>query len=245
MDETYKKKYVFISCIGNIVLIILAILPAIIFPQSKPIVPTGKLEIGTVSYTITDPNRKETYSDNKENRKVTIQFWFPKNGNGKYPLTVFSHGAFGFRGSNLSTYKELASNGYVVCSIDHTYHAFMTKQTDGKKILVNRKFLNDTLAISNDEYDEEKTYELSKEWLKIRIGDVNLVLDDILNKTAKSDSDQVYHLINTDKIGLFGHSLGGATAAEVGRERSDIDAVIVIDGTMLGEGIGFKNGKKF
>jgi predicted dienelactone hydrolase len=75
------------------------------------------------------------------------------------------------------------------------------------------------------------------------MGDMNLVLNDILDKVEISDSDQVYHLIDANKIGVFGHSLGGATAAEIGRERKDIDAAIVIDGTMLGEEVDFENGK--
>jgi pimeloyl-ACP methyl ester carboxylesterase len=50
-------------------------------------------------------------------------------------------------------------------------------------------------------------------------------------------------LINEDKIGLFGHSLGGAAAAQTGRERPDVDAVIVIDGTMIGEETGIENGQ--
>jgi len=35
--------------------------------------------------------------------------------------------------------------------------------------------------------------------------------------------------------------MGGATAVELGRQRSDISAVIDIDGTMLGEYTGFEN----
>lgn len=242
--KTYKKKYVIIPGIGNILLITFSVLPAIIFPQFQPMKPTGEYKVGSISYTLTDPNRIETFNDSGENRKVTIQFWYPKNVDGKFPIVVFSHGAFGYRGSNRSTYKELASNGYVVCSIDHTYHSFMTKQTDGKTILMNQDFFNDTMAATKDEYDEEKTYQLSQEWLKLRMDDMNFVLGDILNKSGKADSDIVYQMIDTDKIGLFGHSLGGATAAECGRERSDIDAVIVIDGTMLGEEIGFQDGKE-
>lgn len=243
-EKTYRKKYVIISLIGNVVLIILAVLPAIIFPQTTAIMPTGKYQVSTVSYTLTDPKRLETFSDQKENRKVTIQLWYPQTEAGTYPLAVFSHGAFGFRGSNSSTFKDLASNGYVVCSIDHTYHAFITRQTDGKTIMAKNGFINDALAVTNGDCSEKKTYELSHEWLKLRIDDENFVLDDILSKAAKQNSDKVYQLIDTDKIGLFGHSLGGATSAELARERSDIDAVIVIDGSMFGEEIAFENGKE-
>lgn len=237
----FKKRYVVLKGINNAILVVLAILPAIIFPQFSPIRPTGEYKVKTISYTLTDPERLETFADQNENRKVTIQFWYPDNSTETYPLVVFSHGSFGFRGSNRSTFEELASNGYVVCSIDHTYHAFFTKQTDGKIIIVNSGFLNDAIAATNDDFDVRTTYLKTQEWLQIRLGDMNLVLNDILDKADQTNSDGVYHLINTDKIGLFGHSLGGATAAELGRERKDIDAAIVIDGTMLGEEVGLKN----
>ena len=41
----------------------------------------------------------------------------------------------------------------------------------------------------------------------------------------------------------MGHSMGGATSVELGRQRRDISAVIDIDGTMLGEYNGAENGK--
>ena len=242
-EKTFGNKYVIMAMIRNSFLITFAVIPAILFPQFKPLERSGAYEVGTVSYTLTDPNRVETFSEDKDNRKVTIEFWYPTQAEGKLPLVVFSHGSFGFRGSNQSTFEELASNGYVVCSIDHTYHAFFTKQTDGNTVLANMDFINDAIAATNDDYDDKKTYELTQGWLELRLGDMSFVLEDILKKTAASDSDPVYQMIDTDNIGLFGHSLGGATAAELGRERKDIDAVIVIDGTMLGEEIGFSGGK--
>ena len=42
---------------------------------------------------------------------------------------------------------------------------------------------------------------------------------------------------------MFGHSLGGATSVSLGRERKDVDAVIVLDGTMLGERTEVEDGK--
>ncbi|MGB4437935.1 MAG: hypothetical protein WBJ13_01650, partial [Sedimentibacter sp.] len=71
----------------------------------------------------------------------------------------------------------------------------------------------------------------------------NLVLETILKNNNNEDAAHVYKIINTDRIGLIGHSLGGATAAELGRLRKDIDAVIVIDGTMIGEEIDFVDGE--
>jgi len=107
-------------------------------------------------------------------------------------------------------------------------------------VIVNNDFINDTIAVQNGDYDDEKTYELSHEWLKLRTDDINFVLETILNN---KDNAYVYKIIDTEKIGLCGHSLGGATAAELGRMRKDIDAVIIIDGTMIGEEIDFVDGK--
>ncbi len=42
-------------------------------------------------------------------------------------------------------------------------------------------------------------------------------------------------------IGVMGHSLGGASSVTLGRTRDDIDAVIDLDGTMLGEELSYEN----
>lgn len=45
-------------------------------------------------------------------------------------------------------------------------------------------------------------------------------------------------MVDEDKIGLMGHSMGGASSVQLGRERDDIDAVIDLEGTMAGEYVG-------
>ena len=70
----------------------------------------------------------EEFTDKGRNRFVNVEFWYPKKADEKYPLLVFSHGAYGIKASNTSTYTELASHGYVVVSIDHPYHSFYTRQ---------------------------------------------------------------------------------------------------------------------
>ncbi len=246
-ERPYKAFKAILCCLGKCILLIFAILPAIIFPQYKLPETTGQYPVDTVSYTLTDTSRMELYDNSKENRRVTIQFWYPKTqeeNQARLPLVIFSHGAFGFRGSNYSTFADLASNGYVVCSIDHTYHSFFTKQADGKTVLVNPQFMNDVLMVQNGQCDAKTGYDLSQSWLKTRKGDMDFVLDTILKNAKSESSGSVYRLIDTDKIGLMGHSLGGATAAAIGRERPEVDAVVVLDGTMFGEVTDFVNGKE-
>ena len=137
-----------------LLLVFIVLIPALIFPQYTPPRVTGKHAVATVNYTYTDKSRIETFTNTGENRKVNVEFWYPKDAGGTYPLVVFSHGAFGMKISNTSTFMELASNGYVVCSIDHPYHSLFTIGADGHLITVDQSFLQEYMDVNNGKYDE-------------------------------------------------------------------------------------------
>lgn len=227
--------------IGVMLLYALALVPAMLFPQYRQPRVTGSHDVAIQEYTWTDENRIETFTDSGEHRAVTVKFWYPQE-EGNYPLVVFSHGAFGIIDSNYSTCNELASNGYVVASIAHPYHAFYVEDVNGKVTLFDMDFFQQVMTDngSDDPEQERGAYERSREWLKVRTDDENFVLDTILAK-AKSGEDGPFSRINSDKIGLFGHSLGGASSVMLGRQRDDIDAVIDLEGTMLGEYVGYED----
>ena len=91
--------------------------------------------------------------------------------------------------------------------------------------------------------------------MKVRTEDENFVVDTIkqakennkLNSAWVTDStDEILNVLSmtdTQKIGLLGHSMGGATAVSLGRQRDDIDAVIDLDGSMLTEIEDVENGE--
>ena len=244
-EKQYRGGRAVFSCISGCLLVSLCVLPGVLFPQFKEIAPTGSFDVDTQSVTLVDESRVDPFSPSGESRKLTVQFWYPSVAGDTdiFPLVVFSHGAFGFRGSNLSTFEDLASNGYVVCSIDHSYHSFFARHTDGSSTLVNLDFLSDAVNITNGAYDERTAYDKTHEWLALRTADMNFVLDELLHNQSGKIPESVSARIDPDKIGLSGHSLGGATAAQLGRERLDVDAVAVIDGTMFGEEVAFENGR--
>ena len=244
-ERPFKGRSVVASGIGGCVLLVLCVLPGILFPQYQALRPTGSYAVSTQSVTYVDSSRVDPFSPKGENRKLTIQFWYPTDAKSSdtFPLVVFSHGAFGYRGSNRSTFEDLASNGYVVCSIDHSSHAFYAKHTDGTITFVDRQFFADVLKVSNGQLDGRTTYEKSQQWLALRCADMNFILDSILRNADGKIPQPLYSMIDTGRIGLFGHSLGGATAAKLGRDRKDVGAVIDIDGTLLGEETGFENGQ--
>ena len=190
-------------------------------------------------YTWTDDNRIETFTETGESRKITVRVWYPENCSEKTPLIVFSHGAFGFSGSNYSTCAELASRGYTVAGIDHTYHALFIADTEGKTTIADMNFIN-TVAEHNATDNPEKEYTDNKEWLDLRVKDIDFALNTIIGLAESGDT--VFGNTDTERIGLFGHSMGGEAAAQTARSRGDISAVINLDGTLTGDEIDFVNG---
>jgi dienelactone hydrolase len=234
-NPNYKTSTMVWKSIIMIFALVFALAPAIVFPQHKSPKVTGDYKVATATYTYVDKNRIEEFTDKGDNRFVNVEFWYPKNADGKYPLLVFSHGASGIKTSNTSTYTELASHGYVVVSIDHPYHSFFTASEDGTKALINSDY---NLEVSNANkdgiYTKEELFGLIQKWMKLRTDDMNFVIDTILTK-AQSDKDPVYSLIDPEKIGVFGHSMGGAASVWLGKERKDIRAVVNIDAPFFSE----------
>ena len=253
-SDLRRKPATIVSCIFSIVLICISLIPAFLFINYNGLPTTGAYQVNEVSAILVDESRVDPFENDGSYREVPAHFYYPENADSEYPLIIFSHGAFGYYQSNFSTYAELASNGYIVVALDHPHHSFFTKDTDGKMITVDEKFIYEVTR-DDDAVSKEEMMTDSQAWLKVRVDDENFVLDTI--KEAKnsgtlstawhtSDADTVLSVINridTDKIGLTGHSLGGASAVALGRERTDIDAVIDIDGTMMGEITGVMNGE--
>lgn len=245
-NKPLRKGRMIVGAVGNLLLYTLTLTPVILFPQYDPPAVTGSCQVQTAEYTWVDESRTESYTNTGEHRALTVKFWYPKE-EGKYPLVLFSHGAFGVIESNTSTCIELASNGYVVASIGHSYHAMYVKDVNGKITFADRDFVRQVYEDNGtkDAEGEKSVYLKGLEWMEIRTADENFVLDTTLEKVKdKKDTgeEELFSRIDTEKIGLFGHSMGGASSVQLGRERDDIDAVIDLEGTMFGEYIGFENG---
>ncbi len=259
-----KKKRKGLIIAGSIILVIILIIiliPKILFTDYKGLPTTGDYEVKMASAITIDESRLESFETDGSNREVPVYFYYPDTKDtekNSFPLVVFSHGAFGYYQSNVSTYMELASNGYVVVSLDHPYHSFFTTDTEGKTITVNPEFLQQALNINNESVSEKEVIQTSHTWLDIRVADINFVLDSVKEaKKAQSLNDKTWYvsddetkteifdilsMVNIEKIGMMGHSLGGASSVTIGRTRNDISAVIDIDGTMLGEEFDYENG---
>lgn len=219
-----------LSCLLTFALL----LPALMFPPYTLPAPGGEYRVLTAERSYYDDTRIETYDASGHAREVNVGFWYPDTDTGRFPLILFDHGFCGIKDSNESTFIELASHGYVVCSIDHPYQSFYSTNSQGKTTLIDRGYLSEYAQTGDD---LEENVRLLLKWLELRVADTNFVLDTVL-----AQEGGFYSLVDRDSIGIFGHSLGGATAAALGRVRGGIDAVVNLDGPMAYEITGLDAG---
>jgi pimeloyl-ACP methyl ester carboxylesterase len=225
--------------IGLLLLLLLLVSFALLVPQRGPLAPTGDYAVATAQYTLVDEDRIEALSDTGAFRRVNVTCWYPEAGAGALPLVVFSHGAFGLRTSNVSLYTELASHGYLVCSIDHPYHALWTKGLGGRLTLLDMGYMAE-LGREDAKTDKQQSLAYYQKWMATRMGDLNFVLDTMLAGAADG-ADSVWGLLDVTRIGVMGHSLGGAAALGIGRQRGDIGAVIALEAPFMYDIIGVEN----
>lgn len=207
----------------------------LLFPKVTPIEATGEYQIKREDCFYTDTSRLEAYADDGSYRELPISFWYPVEYKEDHscPLVVFSHGSFGTKDSNETLYRELASHGYVVCSVDHTYQCFSTKLSNGKAIRASGDFMKE-IAADNPQDNPGQSLQHFEKWMNIRTGDINFVLDTIIEKSSEGNRElSVYRLADVCRICVMGHSLGGSAALGVGRQRDDITAVISLEAPFL------------
>lgn len=248
------------NCVFSILFLGLMLVPAFVFTGYNGLPVSGPHPVAETSAILIDSSRTDPFEQDGSFREVPVHFYYPADAaeGESFPLVVFSHGAFGYYQSNTSTYMELASNGYVVAALDHPHHAFFTRDTAGKMVLVDPGFFRTAMGANGDPNDNaEANLAVFREWMELRTADMNFTVDTLKAAGISSSLDSAWFLPenNADtilsvlksadltKIGLMGHSMGGATAVQLGRERGDVSAVIDLDGTMLGEYTGVENGK--
>ncbi len=223
-NKGFSRWKAVLSGLVSLLFILLSASPLLIFPMKPIPEPTGKYKVLTSDVYYTDKNRVEENSEKEEFREVNLTFWYPDTDSGKYPLVIFDHGFNGVKLSNESTFKELASHGYVVCSMDHPYQSMFTTRKNGKTVYISPDFMKEYGELGKD---LGKNLDYLNKWTKVRIDDTNFVIDEIVRK-----NEGFYRLIDKSKIGTMGHSLGAVTATAMPRFRDDIDSVVNLEGPM-------------
>ena len=241
--DQFKTRKIVVKATSVILLIFVVMITGIIFPRYEKIATTGDYSTDTLSFTLVDQSRDEFFTADPDHRRVEVAFWYPqaKLENELFPLIIFSHGGLGTITSNESLYLELASHGYVVCSIGHPYHALWTKDENGSITWVNKNYFRE-LQEEDPQKDKFQSYSYYRKWMQTRIEDISFVLDSIIQKTNNLE-DSVLLLIDKEKIGIMGHSLGGSAALAMPRIRDDVDVVVALESPYLFDIVAVENGE--
>jgi dienelactone hydrolase len=156
----------------------------------------------------------------------------------RFPLLIFEPSWTGRRNQNTVQAEELASHGYLVVGIEHPYSADLTVFPDGRK---TNSTLGEFLDCSSDA-SVAACVQAAREQLTVRSADARFVLDEF---ERLGRADPFAGRIDFSRVGIFGHSFGGAVAAEVCRADPRFKAGVNFDGLVFGDVLDQGIGKPF
>lgn len=138
----------------------------------------------------------------------------------RLPVVVYSHGAHSHRAINTVTVQELASHGYVVVTVDHTWDAF-TEFPDGR---VLTPWIDGAPRLGPRDYAADARFVLDcvEEIATGRNPDMD----------GKPLPDGLLGAPDPLDVGMFGWSKGGSATAAVTMADRRVRAGLSIDGPM-------------
>ena len=142
-----------------------------------------------------------------------------------FPVIVFNHGWGSRRTNDTFLTEELASHGYVVASIDHTYNAKLVAFPDGRQI--HGKSGSD--VENPDGSTPERVKAVWNRELVKQTADERFVLDR-LEAMSLASGTRWYGRLNARLAGAIGHSFGGSAAVNLCAVDSRVHGAINMDG---------------
>ncbi len=225
--------------------------------------PTVRRTVGTVSLHLVDGARVDPFAPVPGPRELMVQLWYPATGPagrprapyttarvaaaldrsafldpgtigrlrpsarlaappapGALPLLLFGHGRKGGRSNCTALAEELAAHGYLVAALDHTYDAAVVEFPDGRLV---------SSVLADDPADWEAA---EREEVGTRVADLRFVATELT--TGRTSRRFGLPRADPARIGAFGHSMGGAAAAEAVRHDRRFAAGLDMDGGLFG-----------
>ena len=156
----------------------------------------------------------------------------PKSGSKTPNIILFSPGYGGSRLDYTAAMTNLASNGYIVIGVDHPFDTAFIEYPDGRTAIATANLL--------------ATPESSVSAVNVRAADLSFVLNALSqNATLAKQIPGVHGKLDVATVGVFGHSLGGATAASSILADSRFVCGANMDGTFWGSVVNTGVSKPF
>jgi pimeloyl-ACP methyl ester carboxylesterase len=222
--------------------------------------PPGPYKVGTLSLEAIDTSRLDPYAPTPQNRRLMLSFFYPTSDDnrpfaayfsspkiaadcdecdhlpygttaryqpqaydhtqvksGPLPIILFSPGFGVYRESYTIVLENLASEGYFCVSIGHTYDTTI-HFPDGEVVWqIGWLGMEPDLAT------------------RVRAQDAAFALDQLSNATFMAQIHGLGHrTLDVSRVGMFGHSIGGAAALEAMGLDARIVGGVNLDGAFQG-----------
>jgi dienelactone hydrolase len=143
----------------------------------------------------------------------------------RYPVVLYSPGYKEDREIGTALVSDLASRGYIVVTTDYTYEAAEV-EFPGGRVVVSRQPDSPAAIV---------------EAAKVRNADTAFVLAELaaLNSGVNPDAEHrplpsgLAGALDLDRVGMFGHSLGGSTTAQAMAAGPEVRAGVDLDGSIV------------
>jgi len=144
-----------------------------------------------------------------------------------YPVVILRAGGGALTTDFTTLAEDLASHGYFVVGFDAPYRTFVVVLPDGR--IISRPPVNDP-----ENMPAEEAKRLIAELLPMWTSDTKFVLDRLEQLNAADPSGKFTGRLDMQRLGMFGHSFGGATALQFCHDDPRCKAGIDIDGAPYG-----------
>ena len=145
-----------------------------------------------------------------------------------YPVVIMRPGGSALTTDFTTLAEDLASHGYVVVGFDAPYRSGVVVFPDGRVVLRSQAANTDDLAAPGAQ--ERFVTKILPMWS----GDARFVVDQLGRLDAADPSGRFKGRLDLGRLGVFGHSFGGATALQFCHDDSRCKAGIDLDGEPLG-----------
>jgi dienelactone hydrolase len=145
----------------------------------------------------------------------------------RYPVVIMRAGGGAYTTDFTTLAEDLASHGYVVVGFDAPYRTSVVVFPDNR--VVTRR-----PADNPESLNSEQANRLINRLLPMWTSDTKFVVDQLEVLNAADPSGKFTARLDMERLGMFGHSFGGATALQFCREDSRCKAGIDIDGAPYG-----------
>ena len=148
-------------------------------------------------------------------------------GRQSYPVLIFSTGVGNLPSDYTSLIEDIVSHGYVVLGITSTYSAPMVRFPDGR-------VANVQADASFPRGPAQAIRSAGNQMVKVWAADIRFAIDNLAQMNSDPKS-RFYGRLDLARVGLVGHTFGGAASAEACSEDSRCKAAVDIDGNLFGD----------